>query len=180
MFHTARVRCYNVTMNEVVYARVNDVVMAMKITEYKLIRNVFGHINHYAVFQCADGNVIEKLTYSTDNKFKLYRTIEDCINQNNEIELVWFELNKTLTRLFNFDSERTCVGYIEFGKTMYYWDGFNVKSVHIPYQSFDMYISEFEIRLEKNKSFNDYYDKYKLYETEEECRADNYVKVMTF
>ena len=50
MFHTARVRCYNVTMNEVVYARVNDVVMAMKITEYKLIRNVFGHITHYAIF----------------------------------------------------------------------------------------------------------------------------------
>lgn len=180
MFHTARVRCYNVRMNEVVYARVYDVVMAMKITEYKLIRNVFGHINHYAIFQCADGNVIERRTYSTDNKFNIYRTIEDCINQNNEIELVWFELNKTLTRLFNFDSERTCVGYIEFGKTMYYWDGFNVKSVHIPYKSFDMYISEFEIRLERNKSFNDTYDKYKLYDTEEECRADNFVKVMTF
>lgn len=180
MFHTARVRGYNVTMNEVVYARVNDVVMAMKITEYKLIRNVFGHINHYAIFQCADGNVIEKLTHSTDNKFKLYHTIEDCINQNNEIELVWFDLNPTLTRLFNFDRIKTCVGYVEFGKTMYHWDGFNVKSVHIPYQSFDMYISEFEVRLEKNKSFNDYYGHYKLYETEEECRTDNYVKVMTF
>lgn len=180
MFHTARVRCYNVKMNVVVYARINDIVMAMKITEYKLVRNVFGHINHYAVFKCADGNTIEKLTDSNDNRLKLYHTIEDCINQFNDIPLIWFDLNPTLIRLFNFDSERTCVGYIEFGKTMYYWDGFNVKSVHIPYKSFNMYISEFEIRLERNKSFNDIYDKYKLYETEEECRADNFVKVMTF
>jgi len=180
MLHTARVKCYNVTMNEVVYGRVNDFVMAMKIIEYKLVRNAYGDISQYAVFKCADGNVIEKYTLSSENEFKIYHTIEDCVNEFNNIPLIWFNLNDTLTRLFAFESVKNCIGYVEFGKTMYHWDGFNVKKIHIPYKNFNMFISEFEIKLERNKSFEKYYGHYILYESEEECRTDNFIKVMTF
>lgn len=183
MFHEARIKCYNTQMNEVVYARVNDSVMAMKIVQYKIINNPKnGSLLHIAVFKCADGNVIEEMTSKMNaDVMKIYNTIEDCINGYNNIPLVWYSLNNTLTRLFGFDGVRTCVGYTEFGKTKYYWDGFNVKSVHIFYKYYDMFIKEDSLEIKPNWAYDKTCYKYdKLFESEEECRKHNFVKVITF
>lgn len=184
MFHEARIKCYNTQMNEVVYARVNDSVMAMKIVQYKIINNPKnGSLNHIAVFKCADGRTFEEelaLKYDKD-VMKIYHTIEDCINGYNNIPLVWFSLNNTLTRLFGFDSVRTCVGYTEFGKTKYYWDGFNVKSIHIFYKDYDMFIEEDSVEIKPNWAYDKNCYKYEqLFESAEECRKHNFVKVVTF
>ena len=171
-------------MNEVVYARVNDSVMAMKIVQYKIINKSHnGSLNHIAVFKCADGTTIEEelaLKYNED-VMKIYHTIEDCINGYNSIPLIWYSLNNTLTRLFGFNGVRSGVGYTEFGKTKYYWDGFNVKKVHTYYKCYDMFIEEDSIKLRQNSIYDYYYGKYEqLFESEEECRKHNFVKVITF
>ena len=184
MFHEARIKCYNTQMNEVVYARVNDSVMAMKIVQYKIINNSHnGSLKHIAVFKCADGRTFEEelaLKYDKD-VMKIYHTIEDCINGYNNIPLVWYSLNNTLTRLFGFDSVRTCVGYTEFGKSKYYWDGFNVKPIHIFYKYYDMFIEEDSVEIKPNWAYDKTCYKYEqLFESEEECRKHNFVKVVTF
>ena len=182
MFHESRIKCYNAQMNEVVYARVGDSVMAMKIVQYRIINNSHnGSLSHIAVFKCANGEFIEELTSKMEKDvMKIYHTIEDCIKDTNNIPLVWYSLNETLIRLFDFDSVRTCVGYIEFGKTKYYWDGFTAKKVHIPYKYYDMIIGEDSFVIKHNWAYEKYYDKYELYDSEECCRARNFVKVVTF
>ena len=183
MFHEARIKCYNTQMNEVVYARVNNMVMAMKIVQYKIINNPKnGSLLHIAIFKCADGNFIEEMTSKmNDDVMKIYHTIEDCINGYNNIPLVWYSLNDTLTRLYNFDKVRTCVGYTEFGKIKFYWDGFNAKKLHIFYKCYDMLINEDSIEVTPNWAYNYNYGKYeKLFDSEEECHKHNFVKVVTF
>lgn len=130
-----------------------------------------------STFKCADGKII---SINTFNKFKLYRTIEDCINDEYPIDTYYCDFtSNVIEEGFSFEIVKP-LGYQQLGLKKYFWNGYNVETRHIPHSYFDMIFSEDECVIITNDSFTLKYGKYKFYNSEEDCRKEHVVQVVTF
>jgi hypothetical protein len=162
-----------------VYGRVDGKVMAMKLiqvtSECKRAATIPTSIS---TFKCADGNVVKINMF---NDIKLYRTIEDCIKGKNHIDSYYRDFTPIILEECGFSHEIINIkfigGFKQLGITKYFWNGYDVEPIHIPHSYFDFIFTENECIVLRNS--NEYVS-YVLYDTEEDCRKEHFVKVVTF
>lgn len=125
-------------------------------------------------FYRADGAVeVIKMCcgYLNSSTKRVYATIEDAIHEK-PIKYIVNDVTVFMKDYFCFTHETTCVGYSELGKTVWEWDGYKPKKVH-------NWHANYKIKYDGEWGC-EYIGKNQYYDTEEECRCDNHVDVVTF
>ena len=176
-----KIKVYDIEFGEVVYGRISGKVMAMKLIQIKsYYQNGASCHTDEMTFKCADGN---ELKVNMFNPIQLFCTIDDCINNVNQIAIYNCDYRSTFEE-FGFVNEWVVTSwcrYNSFGKNMYYWDGYQAQKVHIPHSRFDYTIREDSIEITTNSVYDTYFScKGKMYNSYEECKQANAVQVMTF
>lgn len=125
-------------------------------------------------FYRADGEVEVIKMYCgclKDSTKSVYATIEDAIHEK-PIKYIVNDITDFMKDYFGFTHATTCIGYCMLGKTVWKWDGYKPKKVHKWHTNYKIaYNGEWSC---------EYIGKDKYYDTEEECRRENHVDVMTF
>lgn len=171
-----KIKVYDIQFGQVVYGRIDDKVMAMKLVE--ISSNKGGSCN-YSTFECADETIRK---FNMFEPKPLFNTIDDCINNVNEIKSYYKDFSPILIEDIGFSFKRHPLGCTILSYTKYYWDGYEVKSIDISHSCYDIYIDKNGIMCVTNSSYNTYYGnfKYKLYDSYEKCKQDNVIQVVTF
>lgn len=154
----------------VVYVRREGKIIAAKIKSYRWKPSSFNSNDTYVEVYRADG--VEEYIYMSSN-MEFYATIEDAIN-NNKMDVSLYYIDAVTTNFGFCYLKDSCITAL--GKIFYRWDGFKA----IPTNIWSCYTEliwdnqgwYFKLRKEKLHTI--------LYNTEEECRKDNHVDVITF
>jgi hypothetical protein len=159
-------------VNEVVYLRRDGKVVGAK---YLGLESNFkvGEITTLRFYR-ADG-IYESIKvccgYLKESSKNVYATIEDAIHQI-PIEYEVLDITDLMKQIFGFTHMTTGLGRNTLGKTMWTWDGFRPKMGHVWHANYKIiYNGDWVCECLVNK---------KYYDTEEECRANNHVDVVTF
>lgn len=156
----------------VVYVRRDGKVIAARVESYQWRPSSFNCNDSYVNLLRADG---EKERLYMKTHMEVYETIEDAINDK-KIDIELYHIECVLSA-FGFCYHTSSVGVTAIGKMFYKWDGFKVVPTHIwsCYTELSWNNKGWSWSF-RNEKLNDM----KLYETEEECRKDNHVDVITF
>lgn len=159
-------------VNEVVYLRRDGKVVGAKYLG--LVSNFRGLEITTLKFHRADG-VYESIKvscgYLKDSSNNVYATIEDAIHQI-PIKYKVLDITDLMTQTFGFTFMVTGLGRKTLGKTIWTWDGFKPQFEHLWHANYRIiYNGDWVCECIVNK---------KYYDTEEECRANNHVDVVTF
>lgn len=180
------VKTFPIECGDIVYARIDGKIMAMKLFEIE-----YHEYNRKSIFHfyCADKNIrqnrIHEMLHGSYSSFPIYYTIEDCKNGNNDISIITKNISEKLIKDcgFEYKNHRLCL-------IRYYFNGYSVQE-----REFSLYY--LNIYVDKN---NTYYIKkrkpmskgemlvaekekdIKYYNTYEECYNDNKdkVQILTF
>lgn len=156
----------------VVYVRRCGKVIAARVESYQWSPFSFDSNDSYVNLLRADGK--EEQLYMK-SRMEFYETIEDAINDKRiDIELYHIE---AILNVFGFGYHRSVCGVKAIGKMFYKWDGFKTVQHHLwsTYTELTWSNKGWSLSLREERLKN-----MKLYETEEECRKDNHVDVITF
>jgi hypothetical protein len=167
--------------NDVVYVKRDGKIIAAKVTEYKYAyqnRKIYKYHDNYkrvesVVLHRADG--VDEDLRLVDYTW-LYHSIEDAINHR-PLEIVDIDITNYLIAKYGFEYQKKdgCLT-----KRVYRWDTYNVKAVDLSCKYFIIRCTCNGLSVERKNGIIDYVDMSKFYETEEECRKDNHVDVITF
>ena len=173
---TRKIKVYEIQFGQVVYGRVDGNVMAMKLIEISSIKG--GNCN-FSKFKCADGSIRD---FNMFEHKPLFKTIDDCINNVNEIKEYYNDFSPILIEDIGFSFKRHPLGCTMLSNTKYYWDGYEVKSLDIAHSCYDIFITDDGIMCATNSSYTAYYGnfKYKLYNSYEKCKQNTVIQVVTF
>lgn len=175
---TRKIKIYDIELGEVVYGRVDGKVMAMKTIGFNSCKDLNANIHTTYNFKCADGKNLDILMWKN---IPLYRTIEDCINDVDRVEVMVIDYSYTLIENHGFVMCTHPIGVKELCADRWYWDGFQAKQIITSHCNWDLYVCEKGSSVKLNRFAVNTYAKYgKLYKSAEECKQDNVVQVVTF
>lgn len=110
-------------------------------------------------------------SYFEAEKLQVYATIEDAIHKKT-MGYRSVDITDLIKSVFGFTHTRASSGYLMLGKSVWIWDGYKPVKKHIWHTNYKItYDGEWGC---------EYIGKLKYYATEEECRCDNHVDVVTF
>ena len=161
-------------INEVVYLRRDGKIVAAKYLGLVSKASGCGYTTIHRFYR-ADGKTDSLIITCGNLKDickKVYATIEDAIHDENPIAYKYADITELAIDLFGFSHERSVIGGVYLGKTLWKWNGYTAKSVHV-----DQFV--FDIKWD-GKWHCEYIGKEKYYNTQEECMQENHVDVVTF
>ena len=161
-------------INEVIYLRRDGKVVGARYLGLESAVNGCGCITIHKFYR-ADG-IEEELKVScgfkNETTKRVYLTIEDAIHDVEPIKYRKVDITSLTIDFFEFSHDRSCTGFTRLGKHVWKWDGFKPKIVHV---------GHFDYKITWDGEWGcEYIGKLKYYDTEEECRCDNHVDVVTF
>jgi hypothetical protein len=155
-----------------VYVRRDGKVIAARVESYQWRPSSFNCNDSYVNLLRADG---KKEQLYMQSRMEFYETIEDAINDK-RIDIELYNIEAILS-VFGFGHNRQVCGVSAIGKMFYKWDGFKAT----PHFLWSTYTELTWSNQGWSWSFrNERLKNMKLYETEEECIANNAVQVVTF
>lgn len=161
-------------INDVVYLRRDGKVIGAKYLGFSSQTSGYGGCTYHK-FNRADG--IEEVIsvscgYINEKSKRVYTTIEDAIHDVEHIRYRKVDITNLAMELFGFSHERNCIGGLYFGKSVWEWDGYKAKKVHVCQFDYEItWDGEWKCKYKGKKIY---------YATDEECRCDNHVDVVTF
>lgn len=160
-----------VNVGDVVFLRRNGKVIGARYKGCKSVPNASVHITKH-LFERADG-VSENLYVSPSELKAVYPTIEDAIHDTSHISYRRVDIAELLKERFGFFIEYGPFG-TSFVTKKYKWDGYRPKEILDTHYNYTV-VYDGEWRLERNKNLKE-----KVYDSYDECIADNVVDVVTF
>lgn len=161
-------------INEVVYLRRDGKIVAAKYLGLISKANGCGDTTIHRFYR-ADGQTDLLIITCGNLKHickRVYKTIEDAIHDVNPIAYKRADITELTIDVFGFSHERSVIGGLYLGKTLWKWNGFTSESVHV---------GQFDFDIEWNGKWScKYIGKGKYYNTQEECMQENHVDVVTF
>lgn len=161
-------------INEVVYLRRDGKVIGAKYLGFSSQANGYGNVIYHKFYR-ADGEaevISISCGYINEKPKGVYATIEDAIHDVEPIRYRKVNITNLMIELFGFSYERNCIGGLYLGKHVWKWDGYKPKKVHV---------HQWDYKITWDGEWTCKYNgKNKYYATEEECRCDNHVDVVTF
>lgn len=169
----------DVYASDIVYLRINNTVVAAKLLEIRFSRDYydrkFGSIwTSVYVFALADGNRKRIELNEAIESSKCYRTIEDAI-KDRSIQTVGIAIDDILQDELNFEWHEDKQRTKRLCRVVYWWNGFDAKRTY-------RYVDGYNIFYDQNgfRAVWKYTEDKKYYETKEECKMSNHVRVVTF
>lgn len=163
----------NVDINEVVYMRRDGKIVGARylglVSDAE--RGAYTTLRFYRADDKIETIRLCNCSYFDSKKIQVYATIEDAIHQR-PIGFKWVDITDFTKVEFGFTHVSASIGRLELCKPVWKWDGYKPTKTYICHTNYKItYDGEWGC---------EYIGKLKYYNSEEECRCDNHVDVVTF